>query len=126
MRGDLGIVQAAGNEIKYLEFAVGQPGKTGIAGSARVHGRQEGVNAGHQLFICRFARKREVVVGVERLKPCTRNRRRDKASLVKRDAIVALAMTLAGFYYKLAIFPFHFWTPDVYQGAANETASLVA
>jgi len=41
-------------------------------------------------------------------------------------AIVALAMTLAGFYYKLAIFPFHFWTPDVYQGAANETASLVA
>ncbi len=41
-------------------------------------------------------------------------------------AIVALALTLSGFYYKLAIFPFHFWTPDVYQGAANETASLVA
>jgi NADH-quinone oxidoreductase subunit N len=29
-------------------------------------------------------------------------------------------------FYKLAAFPFHFWTPDVYQGAANETASLVA
>lgn len=41
-------------------------------------------------------------------------------------AIVALALTLSGFYYKLAIFPFHFWTPDVYQGASNETASLVA
>ncbi len=41
-------------------------------------------------------------------------------------AIVALAMTFCGLYYKLAIFPFHFWTPDVYQGAANETASLVA
>jgi NADH-quinone oxidoreductase subunit N len=24
------------------------------------------------------------------------------------------------------VFPFHFWTPDVYQGAANETASLIA
>lgn len=41
-------------------------------------------------------------------------------------AIVGLAMALAGFYYKLAIFPFHFWTPDVYQGASNETASLIA
>ena len=41
-------------------------------------------------------------------------------------AIVGLALTFAGVFYKLAIFPFHFWTPDVYQGAANETASLVA
>ena len=41
-------------------------------------------------------------------------------------AIAGLAMMLCGLYYKLAIFPFHFWTPDVYQGAANETASLVA
>ncbi|HEY5909821.1 MAG TPA: NADH-quinone oxidoreductase subunit N [Verrucomicrobiae bacterium] len=41
-------------------------------------------------------------------------------------AVVGLAMTFCGLYYKLAIFPFHFWTPDVYQGASNETASLVA
>ena len=41
-------------------------------------------------------------------------------------AIVGLAMALCGFYYKLAIFPFHFWTPDVYQGASNETAGLIA
>jgi NADH-quinone oxidoreductase subunit N len=41
-------------------------------------------------------------------------------------AIAGLAMTFCGLYYKLAIFPFHFWTPDVYQGASNETASLVA
>ncbi|HEV2394865.1 MAG TPA: NADH-quinone oxidoreductase subunit N [Verrucomicrobiae bacterium] len=41
-------------------------------------------------------------------------------------AIVGLAMMLVGLYYKLAIFPFHFWTPDVYQGAANETAGLIA
>lgn len=41
-------------------------------------------------------------------------------------AIVGLALTLCGIYYKLAIFPFHFWTPDVYQGASNETASLIA
>jgi NADH-quinone oxidoreductase subunit N len=41
-------------------------------------------------------------------------------------AIAGLALTFAGFLYKLAIFPFHFWTPDVYQGAANETTSLIA
>ncbi len=41
-------------------------------------------------------------------------------------AIVGLAMMFCGLYYKLAIFPFHFWTPDVYQGASNETAGLIA
>lgn len=41
-------------------------------------------------------------------------------------AIVGLALTLAGLLYKLAVFPFHFWTPDVYQGAAHETAGLIA
>lgn len=41
-------------------------------------------------------------------------------------AIPGLAMMLCGLFYKLAVFPFHFWTPDVYQGAANETAGLIA
>ena len=41
-------------------------------------------------------------------------------------AVVGLALFLAGFFYKLALFPFHFWCPDVYQGAKNETAAYVA
>jgi NADH-quinone oxidoreductase subunit N len=41
-------------------------------------------------------------------------------------AIAGLAMMFCGLFYKLAIFPFHFWSPDVYQGAANETAGLIA
>ncbi len=41
-------------------------------------------------------------------------------------AIVAILMVLAGFFYKLAIFPFHFWVPDVYEGAANETTAFIA
>lgn len=41
-------------------------------------------------------------------------------------ATVGLAMLFAGIYYKLAVFPFHFWTPDVYQGGSNETAGLIA
>jgi NADH-quinone oxidoreductase subunit N len=41
-------------------------------------------------------------------------------------AITGIALTLCGLFFKLAIFPFHFWTPDVYQGAANETSGLIA
>lgn len=41
-------------------------------------------------------------------------------------ALVGLALTFCGLFYKLALFPFHFWSPDVYQGAANETSGLVA
>jgi len=41
-------------------------------------------------------------------------------------AVVGIAMILSGFLFKLAVFPFHFWVPDVYQGAANETTSFIA
>ena len=41
-------------------------------------------------------------------------------------ALAAIAMTLGGFFFKLAVFPFHFWAPDVYQGASNETAAFIA
>jgi NADH-quinone oxidoreductase subunit N len=41
-------------------------------------------------------------------------------------AILGLSMVFCGLLYKLAVFPFHFWTPDVYQGASNETTGLIA
>jgi NADH-quinone oxidoreductase subunit N len=41
-------------------------------------------------------------------------------------AIIAMVMVLSGFFYKLAIFPFHFWVPDVYEGASNETTAFIA
>ena len=40
--------------------------------------------------------------------------------------MIGLAMVMGGFFYKLGVFPFHFWLPDVYQGASNETASFIA
>jgi NADH-quinone oxidoreductase subunit N len=33
---------------------------------------------------------------------------------------------LAGFLFKLAFVPFHFWAPDVYQGASHGVAAFVA
>ncbi len=41
-------------------------------------------------------------------------------------ALFAVVMVLTGFFYKLAIFPMHFWVPDVYEGASNETTAFVA
>ena len=41
-------------------------------------------------------------------------------------AVVAVVMVLAGFFFKLAAFPLHFWVPDVYQGASNETTAFLS
>ncbi len=41
-------------------------------------------------------------------------------------ALFAVVMVLVGFFYKLALFPMHFWVPDIYQGASNETTGFVA
>ncbi len=41
-------------------------------------------------------------------------------------AVAGMILLLCGFFYKLALFPMHFWTPDVYQGAANETTTFIA
>ena len=41
-------------------------------------------------------------------------------------AIGRPAATLCGFLFKLAVFPFHFWAPDAYQGAANQVTAYIA
>lgn len=41
-------------------------------------------------------------------------------------AIIGVLLVLSGFFYKLAIFPLHFWVPDVYEGAGNETTAFIA
>jgi NADH-quinone oxidoreductase subunit N len=40
--------------------------------------------------------------------------------------IVAMIMVIIGFGFKVAAVPFHFWVPDVYQGAPTPSASLIA
>ena len=41
-------------------------------------------------------------------------------------AFIGLLLTLSGFFFKLALFPFHVWAPGVYQGAANQVTAFVA
>lgn len=40
--------------------------------------------------------------------------------------IVGVCMLMVGIGFKLALIPFHLWTPDVYQGAPVPTAAFVA
>ena len=41
-------------------------------------------------------------------------------------AFIGLLFTLSGFFFKLALFPFHVWAPGVYQGAANQVTAYIA
>ncbi|MCX8022478.1 MAG: NADH-quinone oxidoreductase subunit N [Syntrophorhabdaceae bacterium] len=39
--------------------------------------------------------------------------------------LIALIFTLTGFFFKLSLFPFHFWSPDIYEGASNTTTTFI-
>ena len=41
-------------------------------------------------------------------------------------ALIGMLLTLCGFFFKLAVFPFHIWAPDVYQGSANQVTAYIA
>ncbi|MBW1708805.1 MAG: NADH-quinone oxidoreductase subunit N [Deltaproteobacteria bacterium] len=41
-------------------------------------------------------------------------------------AVVGMVLTLCGLFFKLAVFPFHNWAPDVYEGGANQVVAFVA
>ena len=40
--------------------------------------------------------------------------------------LAGLAMIIVGFGFKLALVPFHLWTPDVYQGASAPVTAFIA
>ncbi len=40
--------------------------------------------------------------------------------------IVGFAMILVGFFFKMAMVPFHMWTPDVYEGAPSVVTGFMA
>jgi NADH-quinone oxidoreductase subunit N len=39
---------------------------------------------------------------------------------------IAVVLVLAGFAYKVSVAPFHFWTPDVYEGAPTPVTTFLA
>jgi NADH-quinone oxidoreductase subunit N len=49
-------------------------------------------------------------------------------TVVAEDGLVlaGLGLLLVGFAFKVALVPFHFWTPDVYQGAPSPSVAWMA
>jgi NADH-quinone oxidoreductase subunit N len=41
-------------------------------------------------------------------------------------AVIGLMLVLSGFFFKLALVPFHIWAPDVYEGSANQVTVYIA
>ncbi len=39
---------------------------------------------------------------------------------------LSMLLLIAGFGYKIAMFPFHFWAPDVYQGAPSPVSAFLS
>ncbi len=41
-------------------------------------------------------------------------------------AVIGLLLTFGGFFFKLAVYPFHFWVADTYQGAPDQVTAYIA
>ncbi len=39
---------------------------------------------------------------------------------------LGLLLMLSGFFFKLAVFPFHFWAPDIYQAGPHQVVTFIA
>lgn len=48
------------------------------------------------------------------------------AFIYRPAGILALVLTMTGFFFKLSLFPLHFWAPDIYEGASNTTTTFIA
>lgn len=50
----------------------------------------------------------------------------DPSILNEPAMLLGVVLVLAGFFFKLAVFPFHFWAPDVYTAGDNRVVAFIA
>lgn len=63
---------------------------------------------------------------VNGLKPGIVNVIQADPNLLNQPAmLVGVILVLSGFFFKLGVFPFHFWAPDVYTGADNQVVAFI-
>jgi NADH-quinone oxidoreductase subunit N len=95
-------------------------------------GRDVGVNVGIKYFLVGASASAVMLFGLALLYGATRATYVDKivqvlpGTIDSPVVIIGLVLTLCGFFFKLAVFPFHFWAPDVYEGAANQVTAYIA
>jgi NADH-quinone oxidoreductase subunit N len=46
--------------------------------------------------------------------------------LHRPEVLIALAMVMSGLFFKMALVPFHMWTPDVYEGSPSVITGFMA
>lgn len=98
----------------------------------REHGSREQMEAGIKYLLFGVAATGFMLYGMSYIFGLTGSTRLDTiitelpAIYSKAAGAIAIAMVLAGFFYKLALFPFHFWVPDIYEGSSNETTAFIA
>jgi NADH-quinone oxidoreductase subunit N len=90
------------------------------------------MEAGIKYFLCGIATSALMLFGLASLFAATQTTLLSEltpklpALLNTPMAFIGLLLTLCGFFFKLALFPFHVWAPSVYQGAANQVTAFVA
>ena len=90
------------------------------------------MEAGIKYFLCGIATSALMLFGLASLFAATHTTFLSELALKLPTllhtpmAFVGLLLTLCGFFFKLALFPFHVWAPSVYQGAANQVTAFVA
>ena len=95
-------------------------------------GKDMGIEAGLKYFLIRIFVSAVMLFGLALLYGTTQAAHLNEMAAVlpgvidQPAVVIGLLLTLGGFFFKLAVFPFHFWAPDVYQGAANQVTAFIA
>ena len=95
-------------------------------------GKDMGIEAGIKYFLIGISASALMLFGLALLYGTTQATYVNEMAEVlpgvidKPAVVIGLLLTLSGFFFKLAVFPFHFWAPDVYQGAANQVTAYIA
>jgi NADH-quinone oxidoreductase subunit N len=95
-------------------------------------GKNMGLEAGIKYFLIGIAASAVMLFGLALLYGTTQatyvnDMMKVLPGVIDKPAVViGLLLTLSGFFFKLAVFPFHLWAPDVYQGAANQVTAYIA
>lgn len=91
-----------------------------------------GLNAGLKYFLVGICASAIMLFGLAMLYGATGMLHLDQWSQMPSTAMArpmvaaGMIMVLGGVFFKLAIFPFHLWAPDAYEGAPNQVAAFIS
>ncbi|GAB4031692.1 MAG: proton-conducting transporter membrane subunit [Elusimicrobiota bacterium] len=92
--------------------------------------KQSGIEAALKYLLLTFPASALIIVGIAIMTFISGSLYFDMSTVSVWNAspagFVALALIVLGFSIKAGLFPFHFWTPDAYQGASASVSAYLA